>query len=308
VRLNEIAVSRRTFLKSTCAISALMALWPKELLAAKANVIKRTIPSSGERLSVIGMGTSRTFSDDVSKEQLGEVMQTFFDHGGQLIDSSPMYGPAERLVGGLLKTTKNARGLFVATKVWTDGKQSGIEQMQRSMQLLGVGAIDLMQIHNLRDWKVHIHTLREWKAQGKIRYLGITTSHGSRHEEFETIMKAEQLDFVQFSYNLVDREAERRLFPIAAEKGIATLINRPFQRGGMFDKVEGKKLPEWAAEFDCTSWAQFFLKFVVSHPQVTNVIPATSKVDHMIDNMGAGYGRLPDAKMRERMVRYLEAL
>ncbi|HET7852959.1 MAG TPA: aldo/keto reductase [Candidatus Methylomirabilis sp.] len=308
MRLNEIAVSRRTFLKSTCAISALMALWPKELLAAKANVIKRTIPSSGERLSVIGMGTSRTFSDDVSKEQLGEVMQTFFDHGGQLIDSSPMYGPAERLVGGLLKTTKNARGLFVATKVWTDGKQSGIEQMQRSMQLLGVGAIDLMQIHNLRDWKVHIHTLREWKAQGKIRYLGITTSHGSRHEEFETIMKAEQLDFVQFSYNLVDREAERRLFPIATEKGIATLINRPFQRGGMFDKVEGKKLPEWAAEFDCTSWAQFFLKFVVSHPQVTNVIPATSKVDHMIDNMGAGYGRLPDAKMRERMVRYLEAL
>ena len=306
--LNEIAVSRRTFLKSTFAVSALMALWPKELLAAKANVIKRTIPSSGERLSVIGMGTSRTFTDDVSKEQLGEVMQTFFDHGGQLIDSSPMYGPAERLVGGSLKTTKNARGLFVATKVWTDGKQSGIEQMQRSMQLLGVGAIDLMQIHNLRDWKVHIHTLREWKAQGKIRYLGITTSHGSRHEEFETIMKTEQLDFVQFSYNLVDREAERRLFPIAAEKGIATLINRPFQRGGMFDKVEGKKLPEWAAEFDCTSWAQFFLKFVVSHPQVTNVIPATSKVDHMIENMGAGYGRLPDAKMRERMVRYLEAL
>ncbi len=285
-----------------------MALWPKELLAAKANVIKRTIPSSGEQLSVIGMGTSGTFTDGVSKEQLGEVVQTFFDQGGQLIDSSPMYGPAERLVGGLLKTTKNARGLFVATKVWTDGKQSGIEQMQRSMQLLGVGAIDLMQIHNLRDWKIHIHTLREWKAQGKIRYLGITTSHGSRHEEFETIMKAEQLDFVQFSYNLVDREAERRLFPLAAEKGIATLINRPFQRGGMFDKVEGKKLPEWAAEFDCTSWAQFFLKFVVSHPQVTNAIPATSKVDHMIDNMGAGYGRLPDAKMRERMVRYVETL
>lgn len=308
MRLNEIAVSRRTFLKSSCAMSALMALWPKELLAAKANVIKRTIPSSGERLSVIGMGTSRTFSDDVSKEQLGEVMHTFFDHGGQLIDSSPMYGPAERLVGGLLKTTKNARGLFVATKVWTDGKQSGIEQMGRSMQLLGVGAIDLMQIHNLRDWKVHIPTLREWKAQGKIRYLGITTSHGSRHGEFETIMKTEQLDFVQFSYNLVDREAERRLFPLSAEKGIATLINRPFQRGGMFDKVEGKKLPDWAAEFDCTSWAQFFLKFVVSHPQVTNVIPATSKVNHMIDNMGAGYGRLPDAKMRERMVRYLEAL
>jgi len=308
VRLSEIAVSRRKFLKAAWSMSALMALWPKELLAAKANVIKRTIPSSGERLAVIGMGTSGTFSDEVSKEQLVEVMQTFFDHEGQLIDSSPMYGPAERLVGDVLKTTKNTGGLFVATKVWTDGKESGIKQMQESMRRIGVKVIDLMQIHNLRDWRVHIPTLREWKEQGKIRYLGITTSHGSRHGELENIMKTEQLDFVQFSYNLVDREAEQRLFPIAADKGIGTLINRPFQRGGMFDKVEGKKLPEWAAEFDCTSWAQFFLKFVVSHPQVTNVIPATSKPKHMVDNMGAGYGRLPDAKMRERMVRYLEAL
>lgn len=305
---HDMNVSRRQFLKATCALSALVALRPHELMAAQASVIRRPIPSSGEQLSVIGMGTSGTFSHNVSKEQLGEVMQAFFDHDGQLIDSSPMYGPAESLVGELLKTTKNTDGLFVATKVWTSGKESGIEQMQESMRRIGVKVIDLMQIHNLHDWGVHIRTLREWKAQGKIRYLGITTSHGRRHEEFETIMKTEPLDFVQFSYNLVDREAEQRLFPIAADKGIATVINRPFQRGGVFDKVAGKKLPGWAAEFDCTSWGQFFLKFIVSHPHVTNVIPATSKVKHLVDNMGAGYGRLPDGKMRERMIKHFESL
>jgi aryl-alcohol dehydrogenase-like predicted oxidoreductase len=285
-----------------------MTFRPHALFAEKVSMIKRTIPSSGEQLSVIGMGTSRTFSHDVSKRQLGEVMQAFFDHGGQLIDSSPMYGPAESLVGDLLKTTNNTEALFVATKVWTYGKASGIEQMQQSMQRMGVEVIDLMQIHNLRHWKAHIHTLREWKAQGKIRYLGITTSHGSRHEEFEEVTKAEPLDFVQFSYNLVNRVAEERLFPIVADKGIATVINRPFQRGRMFRTVKGKKLPEWAAEFDCKSWAQFFLKFVVSHPNVTNVIPATSKPHHMVDNMGAGYGRLPDARTRERMIKYFESL
>ncbi len=308
MKYREIAITRRHFLKATCAMSAIMALRPHELLAARAPVIKRAIPSSGERLSVIGLGTSRTFSHHVSREQLGEVMQAFFDHDGQLIDSSPIYGPAEGLVGELLKTTKNSEGLFVATKVWTYGKESGIKEMQQSMQRMGVDVIDLMQIHNLHDWEVHIQTLREWKAQGKIRYLGITTSHGSRHAEFEEIMKTEPLDFVQFSYNLVNRVAEDRLFPIAADKGIATLINRPFQRGSMFRRVKGKKLPAWAAEFDCTSWAQFFLKFVVSHPTVTNVIPATSKPKHMVDNMGAGYGRLPDAKMRERMIRHFASL
>ncbi len=308
MKVHDVGISRRHFLKATCAISALMVFRPHELLTAQAPMIKRPIPSSGEQLSVIGMGTSRTFSHDVSKRQLGEVMQAFFDHGGQLIDSSPMYGPAESLVGDLLKTTKSTEGLFVATKVWTYGKNSGIEQMQQSMQRMGVEVIDLMQIHNLRDWGTHIHTLWEWKEQGKIRYLGITTSHGSRHEEFETVMKTEPLDFVQFSYNLVNRVAEERLLPLAADKGIATLINRPFERGRMFGTVKGKKLPEWAAEFDCKSWAQFFLKFIVSHPHVTNVIPATSKPHHMLDNMGAGYGRLPDARTRERMIKSFESL
>ncbi len=308
MKVPEIAISRRRFLKATCALSVLVAFRPHELLAAQTGVIKRPIPSSGEQLSVIGMGTSRTFSNDVLKQQLGEVMQAFFDHGGQLIDSSPMYGPAESLVGDLLKTTKNTEGLFVATKVWTNGKESGIAQMQESMRRMGVKVIDLMQIHNLHDWQTHIHTLREWKAQGKIRYLGITTSHGSRHTEFEKVMQATPLDFVQFSYNLVNRVAEQRIFPLAADKGIATVINRPFQRSQMFDTVKGKQLPLWAAEFDCTSWAQFFLKFVVSHPHVTNVIPATSKPEHMVDNMTAGYGRLPDAKIRERMIKYFESL
>lgn len=308
MKVNEVAISRRHFLKATCAISALMACKPHELFAEKATPITRAIPSSGEQVSVIGMGTSRTFSHDVSKQQLGEVMQAFFDHGGQLIDSSPMYGPAESLVGVLLTTTKNSDGLFTATKVWTDGKDAGIRQMQQSMQRLGVSVIDLMQVHNLRDWRVHIQTLRHWKEQGKVRYLGITTSHGRQHEEFETIMKTEPLDFVQFTYNLVDRVPEQRLLPIAADKGIATLINRPFQRGEMFGRVRGKALPEWAAEFDCKSWGQFFLKFIVSHPSVTNVIPATSRVTHMVDNMGAGYGRLPDARMRERMIKHFESL
>jgi len=308
MKVYEIAVSRRHFLKATCAMSALMAFRPYELFAGKTTVTTRPIPSSGERISVIGMGTSRTFSHDVSTQQLGEVMQTFFDHGGQLIDSSPMYGPAESLVGDLLKTTKNSEGLFTATKVWTDGKDAGIRQMQQSMQRLGVSVIDLMQVHNLRDWRVHIRTLRNWKEQGKIRYLGITTSHGRQHEEFETIMKTEPLDFVQFTYNLVDRAPEQGLFPVAADKGIATLINRPFQRGEMFGRVRGKALPEWAAEFDCKSWGQFFLKFIVSHASVTNVIPATSRVTHMVDNMGAGYGRLPDAKTRERMIKHFESL
>ena len=308
MEFHDMNVSRRQFLKATCAMSAVMALRPHELLATPAQMIKRPIPSSGEQLSIIGMGTSRTFNDDVPKQQLGEVMQAFFDHDGQLIDSSPMYGPAESLVGDLLKTTKNTTGVFVATKVWTSGKESGIDQMQQSMRRMGVKVIDLMQIHNLHDWQTHIHTLREWKAQGKIRYLGITTSHGSRHAEFEKVMQAEPLDFVQFTYNLVDRVAEERLFPLAADRGIATVINRPFQRGGLFDTVKGKQLPAWAAEFDCTSWAQFFLKFVTSHPHVTNVIPATSKPKHLVDNMGAGYGRVPDAKMRERMIKYFESL
>jgi len=297
-------LSRRELLKGVCAAAAYLQLPPGMLNAAEHETIKKTIPSSGEELSVIGMGTSRTFdagNDPTLRAQLQDVLQCFFDYGGELIDTSPMYGSAEEVVGDLLKKVSNKNKLFAATKVWIYGREAGIKQMQASMEKMGVKTMDLMQIHNLRDWKTHIRTLRDWKEQGKIRYLGITTSHGRAHNEFIKIMKNEKLDFVQFSYNIDNRTAEKEIFPIAADRGIATLINRPFQRGSLFNKAGNKPLPGWAADIDCDSWAQIFLKYIVSHPAATCVIPATSKVKHMVDNMSAGYGRLPDAALRKRM-------
>jgi diketogulonate reductase-like aldo/keto reductase len=219
-----------------------------------------------------------------------------------------MYGSAESVVGELLKKVSNKQALFAATKVWTYGKRGGIEQMQNSMRRMGVDVMDLMQIHNLRDWKIHLPTLRQWKEEGKIRYIGITTSHGRLHAELEQIMQKEPLDFVQFSYSIGNRTVEDRLLPLAADRGVATLINRPFERGELFQRVKGKSLPDWSVEFDCRSWGQFFLKFIVSHPAVTCVIPATSKVHHMQDNMSAGLGHLPTETMRRRMIDTMESL
>jgi diketogulonate reductase-like aldo/keto reductase len=273
--------------------------------------ILRPIPSSGEMLPVIGMGTSQTFDvgdNPAVRAQLAEVVNVFFAKGGTLIDTSPMYGRSESVVGDLLEITANQEKVFAATKVWTDGRQDGIEQMQQSMQRMGVDVMDLMQIHNLRDWRTHLPVLREWKQRGRFRYIGITTSHGRYHEELARILKTESFDFVQFTYNIEDRAVEESLLPIAADRGIATLINRPFQRSAMFRKVRDVDLPEWSKEFDCRSWGQYFLKFIVSHPAVTCVIPATSKVRHMEDNMGAGFGRLPDEGMRRRMVAFYESL
>ena len=303
-------VKRRQFLKSMMA-GVSLTLLNKPIFAKNKPAIKKPIPKSGELLPVIGMGSSRTFDvyDNEDLQKLLPVLQAFFDNGGALIDSSPMYGSSEKVIGDLLKQVNNKGALFSATKVWIDGKSEGVSQMQNSMQLWGVNKFDLMQIHNLRDWEVHLDTLRQWKADGKIRYIGITTSHGRFHEELENILETEDaFDFVQFTYNLANRDVEARLLPIAREKGIATLINRPFQRGSMFSKVKGKPLPDWAIEFDCESWGQFFLKFVVSHPAVTCVIPATSKRHHMVDNMGAGFGGLPDTKTRQRMFEYFNAL
>ncbi len=303
--------SRRQFLKTSGAASLMCSLASGLAVAAELAVIRKTIPSSGERLSVIGLGTSRTFdvdSDNVVTSPLMEVMQAFFDNDGQLIDSSPMYGSAETVTGALVKRAINRQGLFTATKVWTNGRGEGIKQMERSMRRLGVEQIDLMQIHNLRDWQTHIDTLVDWKTEGRIRYIGITTSHGRYHDQLEEILLQLPLDFVQFSYNILNRTAEQRLLPIAREKGIATLINRPYQRGSLFRKVKGKPLPAWTAEFDCASWGQFFLKFIAAHPAVTCIIPATSKLKHMVDNMAAGYGRLPDEPTRQRMVRFIESL
>ena len=304
-------ISRRHFMQEVGLLTAGIALMPNTIFGENRLPIKHQIPSTGESIPVIGMGTSRTFDvgdDPAVLTQLSQVMQAFFDNGGAVIDSSPMYGSSEMMIGKLLKTVTDKDKLFAATKVWTYGKQSGIDQMQQSMRLMGVQVMDLMQIHNLRDWKIHLPTLRQMKEAGKIRYIGITTSHGRSHNELMQIMRTEKLDFVQFTYNIGNRTVEDSLLPLAADRGIATLINRPFQRGTLFRKVKGKALPEWTAEFDCQSWGQFFLKFVVSHPAVTCVIPATSKVHHMQDNMAANFGRLPSASVRKRMLRYFERL
>ncbi|MFO7715028.1 aldo/keto reductase [Desulfosarcina sp.] len=304
-------ISRRTFIIAIGALTAGSAIAPRLLWGEERKLNQHPIPSSRENLPVIGMGTSRTFdvgADAGQREELAKVLSVFFDNGGKLIDSSPMYGTAEAVMGDLLEGNPDEEKLFAATKVWTDGREAGMQQMERSMQRMGVRVMDLMQIHNLRDWHTHLPVLREWKQAGRIRYIGITTSHGRFHSALEQIMRTEQLDFVQLSYNLADREAESRLLPLAADRGIATLINRPFQRGELFRSVKGRPLPPWSADFDCDSWGRFFLKYVASHPAVTCVIPATSKAHHMLDNMGAGFGRMPDAGQRRLMEQYFHAL
>jgi diketogulonate reductase-like aldo/keto reductase len=293
------------------ALGAAIKLGASPGTAQSGPVIKKSIPSSGQQLAVIGMGSSRTFDvgdDPKARDVCCQVLQTFFDMGGEAIDSSPMYGTSPQVIGYCLKRTQNKQALFSATKVWTETRVNGIAQMENSERLWGVKRFDLMQIHNLMDWRTHLETLIEWKKQGRIRYLGISTSHGRRHAEFLEIMGREPLDFVQFTYNVLDREAERHLLPLAAERKQAVMVNRAFRRGELFKQFGNKPLPEWAGEFDCANWAQFFLKFVVSHPAVTCVIPATRRVDHMKQNMGANYGRLPDAAMRKRMIEYVESL
>ena len=303
--------NRRIFLKWLLGLGASSFCHPLLSLPAEKIAIRKTIPSSGEQLPVIGMGSSRTFNlgdDEPALAVRVEVLQAFFDRGGAIIDSSPMYGSSEKVIGYCLERIKNKDALFAATKVWTPGRWLGINQMNYSAKLWGVSRFDLMQVHNILDWETHIETLKEWRAEGKIRYMGITTSHGRRHKELLKVMKKGPFDFVQFTYNIIDREAEQYLLPLAAERGIAIIINRPFQREALFDYVNTKPLPIWAQEFDCENWAQFFLKFIVSHPAVTCAIPATSRVDHMIENMGAGFGRLPDAETRQRMIQYFNGL
>jgi len=273
--------------------------------------IQKAIPKSGELLPVIGMGSARTFDVRVKSQkidQLEKVLGLFFQHGGGLIDSSPMYGRSETVLGELLAKVPDKTKLFAATKVWIDGKSQGIAQMNQSEQRMRVARFDLMQIHNLRDWRTHLDTLREWKAQKRLRYIGITTSRGNHHKELEQILIREPVDFVQLSYNITDREVEARLLPIARERGIAVIVNRPFERGHLFSRVKRNALPEWSSDFQCKSWGQFFLKFAVSHPAVTCAIPATSKPKHMSDNMGAGFGRLPDASERRAMIEYFNAI
>jgi diketogulonate reductase-like aldo/keto reductase len=302
-------ITRRHFLHGLAATAAASTLTPA--IAETGPAITRVIPATGEHLPVVGMGSSRTFDTELTsglREQLSQVLGLFFEGGGTLIDSSPMYGRAESVLGELLVNTPGRERLFAATKVWTDGRHQGIEQMQRSMQRMGVERFDLMQIHNLRDWQLHLETLLDWKATGRIRLVGVTTSHGRFHDDLESLLQQHPFDFVQLSYSLGNRDVERRLLPLARERGIAVIANRPFQRGSLFRRVEGQPLPGFAGELGITSWARFFLKYVVSHPAVTCTIPATSRPRHMRDNMGAGFGELPDAATRVRMERALESL
>jgi diketogulonate reductase-like aldo/keto reductase len=277
----------------------------------KLPMIQRPIPSSGELLPVMGMGTSRTFdtkADAASLEKLSEVMQAFFTGGGKAIDSSPMYGKAESRVGDVLRGMKNPPSVFAATKVWTSGEERGISQMEESAKRMDVKTFDLIAVHNLKDWKTQLATLKRWKDAGKVRYIGITTSHGHNHEDVLQVMRSEPLDFVQFSYNIEDREAEQALLPLAEERGIATMINRPYQRGALFGKSKDHPLPELATDLDCTSWGQFYLKFILGHPAVTCIIPATASTSHMADNMRANFGRVPDANQRQEMLQIFASL
>jgi aryl-alcohol dehydrogenase-like predicted oxidoreductase len=269
--------------------------------AAADTLILRKIPASAEELPIIGLGTSGPFEVDATEAKrapLREVLTGFFAAGARLIDTSPMYSTAEGVLGELLSAQMHERA-FLATKVWTRGERSGVEQMTHSAQLLKTQRLDLIQVHNLLDLDTHLKTLRAWKDAGRVRYLGVTHYTVGAHAELARVLEREPLDFVQFNYSPVTRAAEQRLLPLAAARGVAVLVNRPFEDGELFRRVRGKALPAWAAEFDAASWGQLALKFIAAHPAVTCIIPATGKLSHLQDNLGGGRGRLPDARQRE---------
>jgi aryl-alcohol dehydrogenase-like predicted oxidoreductase len=273
-----------------------------------ASLLKRTIPRTGEPLPVIGLGTWQTFDVQEQKsarEPLKVVLREFVRRGGSVIDSSPMYGNSESVVGDLAAELGVRNQLFLATKVWTRGREAGIQQMEESFRRLRAQQIDLMQVHNLLDWRTHLVTLRRWKDQNRIRYIGVTHYTASAYDELASVLESQDLDFVQLNYSIVERDAERRLLPLALDRQTGVLVNRPFAAGALFRKVRGKSLPAWAKQIGCATWSQFFLKFIVSHPAVTSVIPATSKAEHLLDNMQGGIGPLPDPDTRERMARYV---
>ncbi|NQU58352.1 MAG: aldo/keto reductase [Rhodospirillales bacterium] len=303
-------VTRRALLGSLAALG-LVVSFARPSGSANTKALSKAIPKTGELLPAIGMGSWLTFSvneDEQARAVRTQVLKAFFKAGGGMIDSSPMYGSSEEVIGYALARIADTRTLFSATKVWTPLQWHGRRQMAASEKLWGENRFDLFQIHNLLSWESHLETLLEAKASGRVRYIGVTTSHGRKHDELEKIMAEKPIDFVQFTYNVIDREAEQRLLRLAAEHRLAVIINRPFQGGGLFDRFQHHSLPPWAATIDCANWAQFFLKFIVSHPAVTCTIPATSQVSHMRENMGAGLGRLPSPETRQRMIRYVEDL
>ena len=308
---NGNSLSRRRFLALLAAAGAGGALGMTPTAHAAAEPHTRPIPSSGERIPVIGMGSWITFNvgqDPALLAERVEILRAFFSAGGGMIDSSPMYGSSEAVIGHCLEQLGHPPGLFSATKVWTWFGGEGEEQMQDSRRLWGIPRFDLMQVHNLLNWEDHLKTIRRDREAGLVRYIGITTSHGRRHDELRRLMEREPLDFVQFTYNILDREAEQRLLPLAADRGIAVIVNRPFRRKALIRRFEPHPLPPWAADIGCENWAQFLLKFIVSHPAVTCAIPATSRVDHMRENMAVLQGPLPDPATRQKMIAYVRGL
>ena len=271
--------------------------------------LTRAIPSTREQVPIVGLGTWITFNvgqDPPARAQCAQVMRAFFEAGGRIVDSSPMYGSAQGVVGEGLRTLGAQQRVFSADKVWTSS--DGAAQVEESRREWQVPRFDLLQVHNLLAWEKQLPLLQRMKERGQLRYVGITTSEGRRHREFEQVMRSHKLDFVQLTYNLIDREAEERLLPLAAERGIAVLVNRPFQEGALIRRLQRHPLPPWAAEIECRSWAQFALKFAVTHPAVTCAIPATRRVDHVRENMAAARGRMPDEAMRKRMAAHVAAL
>jgi diketogulonate reductase-like aldo/keto reductase len=303
-------LTRRTFVKAAAASGAAFAL--PGIASGQAHApLMRTIPSSGEAIRAVGLGTWITFNvgdDPVLRDECADVMAAFFEAGGSVIDSSPMYGSSQPVIGYGLERLGRPDTLFSAEKVWTSAAADGPSQIEQSRRFWGVEQFDLVQVHNLVGWKAHLETLFAMKAAERIRYVGITTSEGRRHDLFERIMRDFPLDFVQLSYNIVDREAEERLLPLAAERGIAVIVNRPFRQGELTQRLEGEPLPAWAAEIGASSWAQFILKFILAHPSVTVAIPATTRVDHVRENVAAAADPLPDAAMRERMAAHVRDL
>jgi diketogulonate reductase-like aldo/keto reductase len=294
-------MNRRELLTAGVNIMAAAALSSRTGAQSVAAPILRKIPASGEQIPVIGLGTSGTFQvgrSEAERAPLKQVLQRFFAAGSRLIDTSPMYGTAEAVLGELMTPEMHKRA-FLATKVWTRGERSGVEQMTRSAQLLKSTRLDLIQVHNLLDLDTQLKTLRAWKDAGRVRYVGVTHYTVSAQEELARVLARDKLDFVQCNYSPVTRDAEQRLLPLAAERGVAVLVNRPFEDGALFQAVRRKPLPAWAADVEAASWGQLALKFIASHPAVTCIIPATAKVTHLEDNLAAGRGRLPDARQRE---------
>lgn len=303
--------SRRQFCQVVTASAALAAWTPRGSTGAETVMLKRKIPSTGEELPVIGLGTSGVFDvggSSAERAPLTQVLKHLIDNGGSLLDTSPMYNRAEAVSGDLVAAQDWRERMFIATKVWTRGRDAGLQQIETSMKLLKTPKLDLVQVHNLLDLETQLANVRALKSQGKVRYTGITHYTVASHTDLEHVIQREPVDFVQLNYSIVTRQAEQRLLPLAAERKVAVLVNRPFEDGALFARVRGKPLPAWAADIDCTSWAQLFLKFIVSHPAVTCVIPATARPEHMADNVKAGFGRMPDDKMRERMAAHVAAL